>query len=293
MRRLAVLLSAAALLAGCGGSDEPERELEPGAVRIGVVDDERLVAEGARVEANRLNNAGGIAGAVAVDLERGSTAELLDAGVRLIVLPCRQSLAAAVRAVDKRGAFAVAPCDNGALGRVPRRVFVTGLSPAAQARALADRVDGAARVLPAQTRRGRRVAALLGLDEGGSSQVSPDAPERAHSPPDAPEGTLFATFGFPQPGGRTDDFYERFRAVFGRRPESIVAALASDALTVLASAIEESASVEPDLVATELREGLEARGVLGEIEFPGDTNRANVEAVIVRLRDGRLRVDPN
>jgi ABC-type branched-subunit amino acid transport system substrate-binding protein len=80
--------------------------------------------------------------------------------------------------------------------------------------------------------------------------------------------------------------------VFGRRPESVVAALASDALTVLATAIEEAASFEPALVAAALREGLEARGVLGEIEFSGDTNKASVEAVIVRLRGGRLRVDP-
>ena len=259
-------------------------------MRIGVVDDERLVAEGARVEANRLNNAGGIAGAVAVDLERGSTAELLDAGVRLLVLPCRRGLAAAVRAVAERGVLGVAPCDDGVLGRLPGRVFVTGLSPAAQAEALEDAVDGEARLLPPETRRGRRVAALLTLDGGGQSQVSPDAPERPQEPPDAPEGTLFATFGFPEPGSRTDDFFERFRAVYGRRPESIVAALASDALTVLARAIEQAGSLEIGLVVTELRAGLDARGVLGDIELPGGTNHAEVEAVIVRLSDGRLRV---
>jgi hypothetical protein len=292
-RRTPLVLLAAAVLAGCGGEDEPERELEPGGqARIGVVDTERLVAEGARVEANRINNAGGIGAALAVDLERGSTAQLLDAGVRLLILPCRRGLLAAARAVEERGALAVAPCDDGRLDPVPARVFTVGLSPPAQAEALADRVDGTASVLRAQTPRGRRVAALLDLEEGGSSRVSPDAPERAQAPPDAPDGTLFATYGFPEPGSRTDDFYERFRAVFGRRPESIVAALSSDALTVLASAIEEAASLQPGLVAAELRGGLETRGVLGEIEFPGETNRAAVEAVIVRLRDGRLRVDP-
>jgi hypothetical protein len=293
MGRLVVVLLAASLGAGCAGEGEPERELEPGGrARIGVVDAERLVAEGARVETNRINNAGGIAAALAVDLERGSAVELLDAGVRLLILPCRRGLLAAAEAVEERGALAVAPCDDGRLDPVPRRVFVVGLSPAAQAEALADRVDGEARMLPARTRRGRRVAALLGLERGGTSQVSPDAPERAQAPPDVPEGTLFATYGFPEPGNRTDDFYERFRAVFGRRPESVVAALASDALTVLAAAIEEAASLEPSLVAAELRDGLEARGVLGDVEFSGETNRATVEAVIVRLRDGRLRIDP-
>ena len=291
MRALAVMLLGAALVAGCGGEDEPERELSRGAVRIGVVDAERLVAEGARVEANRVNNAGGIAGALAVDLERGSAAELLDAGVRLLVLPCRRGLAAAVRAVEGRGVVAVAPCDDGRLPRTSPRVFVTGLSPTAQAEALEDHVGGQARLVPPRTRRGRLVSSLLRLEPGGSSQVSPDAPERPQEPPDAPDGTLFATFGFPEPGSRTDDFFERFRAIFGRRPESIVAALSSDALTVLVKAIEEAAAVEPALVAAELHDGLEARGVLGELEFGGETSRADVDAVVVRLRGGRLRID--
>ena len=80
--------------------------------------------------------------------------------------------------------------------------------------------------------------------------------------------------------------------MFGRRPESVVAALASDALTVLAVAIEVAGSPEPRYVQEELQDGLEARGVLGEVVFPGDTARAEVEATFVRLRDGRLRAAP-
>jgi ABC-type branched-subunit amino acid transport system substrate-binding protein len=291
--RPALVLLAAALLAGCAGEDEPERELQPGThIRIGVVGPERLVAEGARVEANRLNNAGGIGGAAIVDLERGSVRELVDRGVRLLVLPCRRELVEEARRVAAGRALAVAPCDDGRLEPLPEHVFSVGLSPEAQARALADRVDGEAAVLPAQTRRGRRVAALLGLSGEGATRISPDAPEHAQAPPEAPDGTLFATFGFPQPGSRTDEFYERFRAVFGRRPESIVAALASDALTVLAVAIESAASSDPRLVEAELLDGLDARGVLGDVELPGDSAHAEVDATILRLRDGRLRVDP-
>jgi ABC-type branched-subunit amino acid transport system substrate-binding protein len=120
--------------------------------------------------------------------------------------------------------------------------------------------------------------------------VSPDAPERVVAPPGAPEESLFATFGFPEPGSRTDEFYERFRAVYGRRPETILSALGADAVNALAGAIELAASTRPDLVAAEVRKGFEVRGVLNELSFPGDTNRADVTAVIVRLRDGKLRV---
>lgn len=293
MSRPAFVFLAAALLAGCGGDDDPERELQPGTlIRIGVVDHERLVGEGARVEVNRINNAGGIAGEAIVELERGSVRELVDAGVRLIVLPCRRGLEEEAERVAEGGALAVAPCDDGRLDPLPEGVFAVGLSPEAQARALAERVDGEAVVLPAQTRRGRRVAALLDVSEEGSTRVSPDAPERAQAPPEAPDGTLFATFGFPQPGNRTDEFYERFRAVFGRRPESVVAALASDALTVLAVAIESAGSADPRFVEAELLDGLNARGVLGDVELSGGSTHAEVDATIVRLRDGRLRVDP-
>lgn len=285
------LLALVALLAACGGNDEPDRELQPGGtVTIGIVNGERLVAEGARVEANRINNAGGIGGALTVRLARGTVPELLGRGVRLFVLPCRLELAGVVSAVTNAGAYAVAPCDDGVLEGSPRVAF-TGLSPRAQADALADFVDGeAARELVPMTARGVRVKRFLGLAKGGASIVSPDAPERVVAPPGAPEESLFATFGFPEPGSRTDEFYERFRSVYGRRPETILSALGADALNALAAAIEEAASTKPDLLAAEVRKGFEVRGVLGEISFPGNSNRAEVDAVIVRLRDGRLRV---
>jgi ABC-type branched-subunit amino acid transport system substrate-binding protein len=156
---------------------------------------------------------------------------------------------------------------------------------------LDDHVDGKARrLLPAQTPRGTRVARLLELETGGEATVSPDAIVRVHAPPGTPDGTLFGAVGFPDPGSRTDEFYERFKAVYGRRPETILAALAADSIDVLSDAIEVSGSPQSGLVATELRKGLEVGAVLGEIEFPGGTNRpSKVPAVVVRYSDGRLR----
>ena len=285
------LLVVVTLLAGCGGEDEAERELQPGStVTIGIVDGERLIAEGVRVEANRVNNAGGVGGALTIRLARGTVPELLARGVRLFVLPCRLGLVGAASAVAKARAFAVAPCDDGVL-EGSQQVALTGLSPRAQAEALSDFVGGeAARELVPETARGKRVEPFLGLESDGASIVSPDAPERVVAPPGAPEESLFATFGFPEPGSRTDEFYERFRSIFGRRPETILSALGADALNALAGAIELAASTRPGLVAAEVRRGFEVRGVLNELSFPGDTNRAEVDAVIVRLRDGKLRV---
>jgi hypothetical protein len=285
------ILAFVTLLAACGGKDEPERELQPGGeVTIGIVDGERLIAEGTRVEANRVNNAGGVGGALTIRVARGTVDDLLRRGIRLLVLPCRLGLSGAASAAEQANAFAVAPCDDGVL-EGSRRVVFTGLSPRDQAVALSDFVGGeAARELAPETARGRRVKSFLGLERGGASIVSSDAPERVVPPPGVPDASLFATYGFPEPGSRTDEFYERFRAVYGRRPETILAALAADAVNALAGAIELAASIRPHLVATEVQKGFEVRGVLGELTFEGGTNRAEVAAVIVRLRDGKLRV---
>jgi ABC-type branched-subunit amino acid transport system substrate-binding protein len=71
----------------------------------------------------------------------------------------------------------------------------------------------------------------------------------------------------------------------------VVAALAGDALDVLATAIEEAASPEPLAVANEIRqEGIEVGGVLGTIEFDGTTTRPRTEWVALQVESGRYRV---
>lgn len=260
-------------------------------MRIGIVQGEPIVAEGARVAAAEINNAGGIQGAVNVVLVRGSVQDLLRRGVRFLVLPCRNGVLAAARAVERAGAVAVAPCDDGELPKSLRQTFTAGLSPATQAKALESYLgDDGARLLPADTPRGRRVSSLLDLHTGGSRPVGADAPEQVQPPAGAPNGTVYATYGFPEPGSETDEFYERYRALYGRRPDSIVAVLGADALDVLASAIDSAETTEHTRVAEELRTGISLGGVLGVIEFTGGTNRAKVDAAIVQIEDGRLKL---
>jgi ABC-type branched-subunit amino acid transport system substrate-binding protein len=285
-----VVLVVVVLAAGCAGGGEDE-ELQPGRVRIGIVAGEPLVAEGARVAVAEINNAGGIGGAVAIDLVRGPVPALAAQGVRLLVLPCRDGVVRAARAANASGALALAPCDDGVLPVSLRRVFTAGLSPAAQAAALESYVDDhAARLLPPETSRGVRVASLLDLRTRGTELVGADAPERVTPPKGAPDGAVYATYGFPDPGNEADEFYERYRSLHGRRPDSILAALGADAVDVLSVAIEEAASTQPARVAAELRRGISVGGVLGTIEFPGGTNRPRVDAAIVRVQGSRLRL---
>lgn len=293
------LLAAVAALAGCAGDDEDD-ELPPGSVaRIGVAavpgGREALVPRGVQVAAAAINAAGGIGGAARIELVIGPVERLLDRGIRLLVLPCdQQGALAGARLVQRRGAVAVAPCDDGILPSLSR-VFQAGLSPQVQADLLADRLAEPVSFLPPATQRGRLVERLLSerLQVVGSEPTAgTDAPERVLPPADAPDGVLFVTYGFPEPGTETDEFYERYKALFGRRPFSIVAALAADALGVLAAAIEIAATTEPGPVAAVIgEEGVEVAGALGEIEFPGGTTQpSKVPAVVLRVERGRYRV---
>ena len=292
MRRALWVLAAVLALPGCAGDDEL-RELPPGSVAtIGVVaapgEREALVPRGVQVAAAAINAAGGIGGAARIELVVGPASRLSARGIGLIVLPCDPTLAAAAAAAAA-DAVAMAPCDDGLpLGR---RVFTTGLSPARQAELLAAHVDGRGAVAQARSARGRRVQrALEGrLERSGPARVSPEAPEGV-LPYSDPDGTLYATYGFPEPGSELDEFYERFKALFGRRPASVVAALASDAMSALAVAIELAGTTEPAEVRRILvEEGFRTTGVRGEIEFSPGNPKAEVEAVVLRLEDGRFR----
>ena len=290
MRRALVLPVAVALAAGCA-RDGSEQELAPVPVRIGIVRGEPIVAEGVRVAVAEINNGGGIHGKAMIVLTQDSVQALLAHRVHLLVLPCRKGVLEAVRAADAARAVAVAPCDDGELPTGLGRVFTAGLSPAAQAAALRSYVGrGAVRLLDAETPRGRLVAGLLDLRGGGERPVAPDAPEGVTPPNGAPDGTVYATYGFPDPGSETDEFAERYRSLYGRRPDSILAALGADALDVLAVAVDSAASAAPARVAAELHAGLTVGGVLGKIDFAGGTNRARVKAAIVRVEGSRLRL---
>ena len=220
------------VLAGCGG-DEPERELAPGVLRVGVVaraENERLIERGMRVAAAELNNGGGIDGvlrvAIVVERPRGNdydsaTRRLLAKRIGVLVLSCGQAQYRAAPIARRLGVLALAPCAD---------------------------------------RHARAPAAL-----------------RTSVPAD--DSALVAA---PIAGSELDEFYERYKALFGGRPSSSVPALGYDALKVLAAAAERAGTPNRAAVMRTVREGLEVGGAFGAIRYEDGSTQPRVDVTGAR-----------
>lgn len=238
MRALAgaivALAAATAALAACGGG-EPERELQPGTLPVGVfsgtvggnAETERLIVQGARVAVREINDAGGIDGVLRIRLvdgraeADGSYAQpaqrLLQGGARALILPCGGALRALAVIARRGDALGLAPCADEEEA-LPPEVVGTGLG----------------RDSPVMDRR-------------------------------------------PEPGGELDEFYERYKALFGRRPSSSVPALGYDAVKVLATAVDVADSPRRALVEHELRDEFELVGAFGTIRYERGRLRPTIE----------------
>lgn len=324
IRRLTAAALVAVALAGCGGGEEEtERELSPGTLRIGYVGDldgrDRELVNAARVAVEELNaSQGGIDEKLRVELVPADTAGsprrageaargLVRRGIRILVLPCASDeQRAVVRAV--RRALSVATCNHDpALWLGYPRAWAVGMGSNRQAAALAGYLDD----------EGFRRVELLGRGpvlrylektlgdralKGGSGDADAVVYESAPAPAadevpaigtdaiegQAPEGAVFTTYGYPEPGRETDEFYVRYRTLVGRRAQRSESALGYDAIRVIGAVVADAQSTEPALLVEVFREGFELRGALGPIGYAGGGARnPETEVVVVRIEDGR------
>jgi branched-chain amino acid transport system substrate-binding protein len=105
----------------------------------------------------------------------------------------------------------------------------------------------------------------------------------------AMEGVTFATFGYPDPGSELDEFYERYRAAYGRRPDGSAAALGYQAIRVLEAAINKCESTAPGSLRRALR-GAEVGGPL-PLSYPERRGAVpRVEIALVTVHDGRFEL---
>jgi ABC-type branched-subunit amino acid transport system substrate-binding protein len=318
-------LLAALFAGGCGSSTE-EPELPSGVLRIGVVTprsrSEGEIVNGVRVAVRELDRDGGIDHKVRLHVVFGTSARLAGVGVRVIVLPCgAHAQAAAAEVARRRRALMLEPCNTGLWRRFPRAwpVSASATQEAEALAAYADRegfdrvaVVGDAALARALRRHTIRITTLrhadavaVGLEAPQAQAVIGRLRKRGIEAPilathwlddtrairqhrRALEGVTFTTFAYPEPGLETDEFYERYRAVTGRRPDSSLAVLGYDAVRVLDAAVREAVSTEPRALVAAMP-GLDAYGATGKISYPERGGHdPTVSLALVRVEGGDL-----
>jgi branched-chain amino acid transport system substrate-binding protein len=77
-------------------------------------------------------------------------------------------------------------------------------------------------------------------------------------------------------------FYDDYSARYGNDPSSYVAVIAYDEVKVIADAIENAGSAEPDAIIEQLAQ-VDYTGISGRIEMDPDTRRANKAVALVQM----------
>jgi hypothetical protein len=102
------------------------------------------------------------------------------------------------------------------------------------------------------------------------------------------DGVTYATFGYPVPGTKLDEVYERYRLAYGSRPEGSEVQLGYNGIRVVDDAVDKAKSVDPRVVAAVLP-GLSVGGAGGELDFPdGGSHQPRADVAVVAVAGGRL-----
>lgn len=307
MRRVA-LVAVALACAGCAGPPPPRTtaDLPEGLFTVGyaaVSDRDAELVRAAQLAVRELNAAGGIGGAVEVELEideqggePGEAARrLVLEGVQALILSCEpEELRAQAAVADRTQVLAFAPCNEDPA--IPERfgaVWPVSLGANAEAAALADhaltRQLSSVQVLGVWDEMLRYLAAAAAergveiVADGGDAVLGTHRVESG----DPPEGVAFTAYGFPSEGSHAATFYDAYAQQYGRPPPASWAALGYDAVKVLAAAMTGAGSPDPFDMAERLAAGLAAEGAFGEIVYPGaGEHQPETAVVVVRVEDG-------
>jgi len=305
----AVLLAAVLALgsAACGGSSSgaPKRKLRPGTLAVGAVvasARDRVIARGARIGVGEVNNVGGIGGKVRLRLLTApDAAALIRGGASVVLLPCAAGdQRRAQAALAGRDVLALATCSD----RPPGAAWPVGPSVADRADALFATLRGRgvkAVSLRAATPALRRAAARWGVAVAASGPVvtgggwaTVPGSRRAYgldgldTPVGRRDGVTYATFGYPVPGTKLDEVYERYRLAYGSRPEGSEVQLGYNGIRVVDDAVDEAESTDPRAVAAVLP-GLSVGGAGGTLDFAdGGSHQPRADVAVVQVVDGQL-----
>ena len=304
----AVLLAAVLAFgaAACGGSasSAPKGKLRPGTLTVGAVvasARDRVIARGARIGVGEVNNVGGIGGKVKLRFRTSpDAAALVRGGARVVLLPCAaHDQARAQAALAGRDVLQLATCN----GRPPGAAWAVGPSVADRWDALFGTLRG--RGVKSVSLRGATpalrsaasrwgVAATSGPVVTGGGWATVPASGAAYgldgldTAAGRRDGVTYSTFGYPTPGTKLDEIYERYRLAYGSRPEGRVVQLGYNGIRVVDDAVDKAKSTDPRAV-TAVLPGLSVGGAGGTLDFPkGGSHQPRADVAVVEVSERQL-----
>jgi branched-chain amino acid transport system substrate-binding protein len=105
---------------------------------------------------------------------------------------------------------------------------------------------------------------------------------------DVVEGVVFTSSGFAAPGSPMAAYQEKYKAKFGKAPESIMDALGYDLAKVIEAAVTKADSVEPEKIRAALADLTNVQGATAVISYKGGngtpTRPVNVLRIVKNVR---------
>lgn len=100
---------------------------------------------------------------------------------------------------------------------------------------------------------------------------------------DVVEGVVFTSSGFAAPGSPMAAYQEKYKAKFGKAPESIMDALGYDLAKVIEAAVTKADSVEPEKIRAALADLTDVQGATAVISYKGGNGTPTRPVNVLRI----------
>jgi branched-chain amino acid transport system substrate-binding protein len=106
---------------------------------------------------------------------------------------------------------------------------------------------------------------------------------------DVVEGVVFTSSGFAAPGSPMAAYQEKYKAKFGKAPESIMDALGYDLAKVIEAAVTKADSIEPEKIRAALADLTDVQGATAVISYKGGNGTPTRPVNVIKI-EGNKRV---
>jgi len=113
-----------------------------------------------------------------------------------------------------------------------------------------------------------------------------DSPTTFGLPKDLIEGVVFTSSGFAAPGSPMAAYQEKYKAKYGKAPESIMDALGYDLAKIIEAAVTKADSVDPQKIRDALADLTDVQGATAVISYKGGNGTPTRPVNVLRIVDG-------